>query len=306
VNGRVDLAAAEGWIRSAIGPIGPLQVAKQRPWATVLRTEAAGEPVWFKACSPVQAFEPRLSAELFARWPDRVGRVLAHDPERAWLLTADAGAPIKDLGNPPNIWLRALPLYAELQAGETGQAAGHLAHGVPDLRLETLAGRFEDLVGRDLPLEDRELQRLRRFAPTFAALCDDLATRGPGPTIQHDDLHVRSIFVRDERIRILDWGDASIAHPFFSLVVTFQFLEEENGLEPDDPWFARLRDAYLEPWGSGAVATFDLALRVGKVAHAFAWSRHRDAMAGSDRADFDALFAALLRQILAQVVEGRG
>jgi hypothetical protein len=38
----------------------------------VLRVAVDGGCVWFKASGPVQAFEPRLSAELFARWPDRV------------------------------------------------------------------------------------------------------------------------------------------------------------------------------------------------------------------------------------------
>jgi len=67
-----------------------------------------------------------------------------------------------------------------------------------------------------------------------------------------------------------------IAHPFASLVVTFRFLEERNQLAPGDPWFARLRDAYLEPWGGGLAGVFALAIRVGTLAHTFAWARQRD------------------------------
>jgi hypothetical protein len=66
---------------------------------------------------------------------------------------------------------------------------------------------------------------------------------------------------------VLDWGDASISHPFASLVVTFEFLETSNGLPPDDPWFARLAAAYLEPWGGGHAETLELALQVGVLAH---------------------------------------
>lgn len=89
-------------------------------------------------------------------------------------------------------------------------------------------------------------------------------------TIQHDDLHMANLSVRDSRPRPLDWGDASIAHPFASLVVTFRFLEEFTGLSQTDPWFARLRDAYLEPRGSNLDGTFRLAMRIGMFAHAFA------------------------------------
>src|SRR5437660_8297916 len=113
----MDRAAAEDWIRAHVQPVGPIELAHERPWATVLRVPLADSLVWFKACSPVQAFEPRLSAELFARWPDRVAEVLGYDEERAWLLMADAGMPLHASGNPPEAWLAALPLYAELQRG---------------------------------------------------------------------------------------------------------------------------------------------------------------------------------------------
>jgi hypothetical protein len=91
----VDRAVAENWICSHVEPAGAIETAHERPWATVLRVPLDGGGVaWFKACAPVQAFEPRLTAELFARWPDRVAEVLGHDEERAWLLLADAGTPI--------------------------------------------------------------------------------------------------------------------------------------------------------------------------------------------------------------------
>jgi hypothetical protein len=252
--------------------------------------------VWFKACRPVQAFEPRLTAAVAQRWPDRVAEVLAWDEQRAWLLSADAGQPIGDIGNPPERWLEALPRYAELQRGESRHVDDHLANGVPDLRTASLPQRFDELVASDLPLGRAEVEMLRREAPRFTELAAELAAGPIDDSIEHADLHLRSVFIRNDRLRVLDWGDASIAHPFFSLVVTFQSLRETNGLLPGDPWFARLRDAYLEPWGSGLVPLFDLAFRVGTVAHAFTWLRHRDAMGGGVFPLFDARFPDVLRQ----------
>src|SRR5438132_6340443 len=63
----LDRAAAEEWIRAHVHPVGPIQTTHIRPWSTVLRVPLADSSVWFKACAPVQAFEPRLTAELFAR-----------------------------------------------------------------------------------------------------------------------------------------------------------------------------------------------------------------------------------------------
>jgi hypothetical protein len=299
----VDRAAAEAWIRAYVEPVGAIESVHERPWATVLRVPLAGSVAWFKACAPVQAFEPRLTAGLFARWPDRVAEVLGHDEERAWLLLADAGTPISVSGNPPEAWLVALPLYAELQRGEAGHTHEHLTHHVPDLRVATLPTRYEDLLQRDLPLESDEISRLRRFAARFAELCGELSASGVPETVQHDDLHMENLYTQGESLRVLDWGDASISHPFASLVVTFRFLEESTGLLVTDPWFTRLRDAYLEPWGSGLHETFALGLRVGSFAHAFAWARQRDHLPDIERHRFDRPFAIILRRAVAHTVE---
>jgi hypothetical protein len=296
----VDRSAAEAWIRTYVQPVATMEMARERPWATVLRVPLATGVAWFKACSPVQAFEPRLTAALFARWPDRVVEVVAHDEQRAWLLLADAGTPIGYYRNPPETWLAALPGYAELQRGEAAYTPEHLTHNVPDLRVARLPARYDDMLRHDLPLESDEVGRLRQFATRFAALCAELAAHEVPETIQHDDLHGANIYSQGEALRLLDWGDASISHPFASLVVTFRFLEKSNKLPPGDPWFARLRDAYLEPWGRGLATAFDLAIRVGTFAHAIAWTRQRDALPEA-RADFDSEFQVVLRRAVAQM-----
>ena len=299
----LDRAAAEAWICAHVEPVAELETASVEPWATVLRVPLAEGVAWFKACAPVQAFEPRLTAQLFTRWPDRVAEVIGHDEGRAWLLLGDAGTPLRELGNPPETWLDVLPPYAELQRGETEHAREHLEHHVPDLRVEALPARYEDLLRHELPLEPGETERLRGFAPRFGELCEELASHDVPDSVQHDDLHMTNVYARDGRLRVLDWGDSSISHPFASLVETFRFLEGENGLAPDDPWFARLRDAYLEPWGGGLVETFELAMRVGAFAHAIAWVRQRENLPEARRIEFDVWFPVVLRRAVALTVD---
>jgi hypothetical protein len=302
----MDRRAAEDWIRARVSPAGAIEIARERPWATVLRIPVAAGAVWFKACSGVQAFEPRLTATLFERWPDRVPEVLDVDEQRGWLLTADAGLPVGNAGNPPEAWLTALPRYAELQRGEAARVAEHLDHGVPDLRVETLPARLDGLLSSDLPLDEPEIERLRKSAARFGELCRDLAARGIPSSVQHDDLHHENLYERHGLFRVLDWGDSSISHPFASLVVTFRFLEETTKLSLDDPWLARLRDAYLEPWGDDLVDTFGLALLVGTFAHAFAWARQRAHLSLENRAWFDPYFRLVLRRALAASQPDRG
>ena len=266
---------AERWVAEYVHPAGPVELVHERPWSTVYRVPVADGAVWFKVCNEVQGFEPRLSAELFGRWPDLVGEVLAYDEARGWLLLADAGERIGAASEP---WLELLPRYAELQRGEARHAEEQLAKGVPDLTLGTLPVRYADLLERHLPVELRPLEEVER-------LCAELAAAGLPATIQHDDLHRNNVYQRDGRLRLLDWGDSSISHPFFSLVVTFRFAGESS----------KLKEAYLEPWGPDLDEALELALRVGAVAHALAWSRQRDFLSPAERPAFDAPFAEVLR-----------
>jgi hypothetical protein len=278
---------ADAWIRTHVEPTGGTELVHERPWGTVRRVPVAGGAAWFKVCPPGQAFEPRLTAALARRWSDRLPDVLGYDEERAWLLLGDAGEPL-GIGSGPESWLSILPLYAELQRGEAAHATGHLDGGVPDRRIATFPALYATMLARELPVRSGDVTRLQAFAARFAELCDELAARGVAETIQHDDLHGANVYPHDGAPRILDWGDSCVSHPFLTLFVTFLHLEELAGEMRDGAWFARLRDAYLEPWGrpSELRATFELAQRLGAFAHVFKELRVLDAIPEEERSRF--------------------
>ena len=244
------------WAR-AHGADGEVEPISDAPWARVSRI---GD-LWLKECRPVQAYEVLLTVALAWRWQDRVPPVRAADPLRGWLLLADAGSPIASFHDALDAWLSALPLYAELQQGETAHASAHLAAGVPDLRAETLPDRYAAWAERE--------PRLAPFAPRFAELCASL-TRPP--TVQHDDLHESNVYARDGRLLFLDWGDTCIAHPFATMLITFRYVAHYH----DASWLPRLRAAYLEPWGKGLDEELDAALQVAAFARMLQWERIGD------------------------------
>lgn len=263
----------ETWVREHAAVVGRIELAFERPWATVWRVPTATGMAWMKACAPVQRFEPRLTAALARRWPDRLPEVLAHDPERAWLLLADAGMPLGTGGHPAP-WLDVLPAYAELQRGETAHVGEHLANGVPDRRLGRFPALYEAMLEHELPLAAPELHRLHAFKPQLADICAELAAAGIPETTQHDDLHGNNVYRSADALRILDWGDSCISHPFLTFRVTFVHLF----LAADDPWREPLRDAYLKPWGnpSDLHRPFELAQRLAPFAHLFVLLRILD------------------------------
>jgi hypothetical protein len=173
----------------------------------------------------------------------------------------------------PELVPRVLACDAELRRDVPPPAA------LPDRTVERWPDLFEELAASPLPLEPAELERLRTHAPRFAELCSELASFGLPAAIQHDD-HKN---VDGER----------------SLVVTFRFLEEHTGLALGDPWFARLRDAYLEPWGEGLERAFELCERIGRFAHAFGWLSLRPLLPARERPRYDVPLAVVLRRALA-------
>jgi len=265
---------------------GRRRLLKDRPWSTVWRVERDGEELWLKRCKSIWRFEPRLTAALAARWPDRTPEVVGHGDD--WLLMRDAGSPIEDVPRAHELWLEAIGRYAELQRGETAHVDEHLAHGVPDQRPASLPAQYADMLGRDeLPWRDDQRERLRRFERRFGELCADLDDVA---SIQHDDLHMHNVY---EGPRILDWGDSCVAHPWFSLVVTFVFVEHGHD---------EIRDTYLEAW-DGDRWEFERTLRVGRIAHVFKWIRFRDVLPAEELPAYDAHFVDWLAQAAAQTLD---
>ena len=114
-----------------------------------------------------------------------------------------------------------------------------------------------------------EMRRLREAIPRVAAMCAELAGYGIAETIQHDDLNDGAVYARDGRYLILDWGDACVSHPFFSMSVTLEGViawgaDDVEGSVDTTPY----RDAYLAPFAGVRPddelrAAFGLAVRLG-------------------------------------------
>lgn len=271
----------------------------ERPWASVYRVPTSRGPLWFKACAMSQAFEPGLTARLADREPDLLPEVVAFDESRRWLLLGDGGAAIgfdADLST----WIELLPRYAALQRRDVASVSGHLAAGVPDRRVECFPALYDEMLARELPVGPESVRRLRGFRGQFASMCDDLNRYGIPATVQHDDLHGGNVHRQGETLRILDWGDACISHPFLTMYVTLIHLDE---MIADDGLKALLRDAYLESWGPNAVLreAFDLAFRLGPFAHLFKELRVLDAVPPSERASLGPDLPGILRHCISEI-----
>jgi hypothetical protein len=200
------------WIDSHVEITGPIEQPHVRPWATVLRVPTPRGAVWFKAARPAFAYEARVLELLQPLAPGLLPDVIASTTD-GWLLLADAGERAREH---PVDWRSVLHAYAALQRQSAARVEALLAAGAHDNRPESVVVRVEALM-RFLPAGVTE--DLQRRLPDIAERMDRLAASRLPVTIDHGDLHDGNVFSRDGQVRILDWGDSAVAHPFFTLSV---------------------------------------------------------------------------------------
>ena len=272
-------ASAHEWIneeleRNGYDLAGEIEQPHVYPWSTVMTISTTTETLYFKANSPELAHEAALVSLLATVRPDCIPEPISVDRERGWMLMHDAGTRLRELIEQERDlarWLEVLPLYADVQIDLNDRVDELLAIEVPDMRLATLTSKFERFLDEfdDLPPDD--LRRLTNALPTIEKMSAELASYRIPETIQHDDFHDGQVFVRNDRYLLLDWGDACVSHPFFTLSVTLEGsiawgLDDVQGSVAIEPF----RDAYLArfaQFGSLAdlAAAATIAMRLGWV-----------------------------------------
>jgi hypothetical protein len=131
--------------------------------------------------------------------------------------------------------------------------------------------------------------------PLHTQWCRDLGGTGIRFTVPHEDLHSNNIClagpskdpmsdlavnllpaVPEARTWVIDWGDASIGHPFAPIPVALRFIAHHRCCEVSDKRVQRTRHAYLGAFTTCApcselIAVADVAQRVGAAARAWSW-----------------------------------
>jgi len=266
-------------IRLGLRSISQPETVHSRPWSTVLKIATDAGNLFFKAGGPTQQFEPGLLGVLNARRGRHTLPLLAADPDRGWSLLPDGGLTLRQLiqGKPDfAAWSEILRQYAELQIEALQWRTVFKSAGVPERSSEYLIHAYTEILGdREIILiaksegflNPEQYQRLTDLTPVIAEMFNELDSYQIPISLEHGDLHDANIFVQEDGYKIFDWGDASITHPFFTLLLPVRHMADKLGIsEYDDrPELTSLVDAYLQPWEK--FATKQRLLKAWKLAH---------------------------------------
>jgi hypothetical protein len=238
--------------------------------------------MWFKRNNAGTAYEAALVALLARVVPEHVLTPIAVELERGWLLMPEGGPTLRSMTDGAfreEVWGDLLDSYGDLQRRMAPHAEEMVAAGVPDVRPQRIPEIFASLLDDDFiiaHLSAETMGALREWQPRIEQMCQRLSASGIEPTLQHDDLHTNNVFADPSgELKIFDFGDASLAHPFGSLLVALRVVHRDAKVDNGDPLLYRLRDRYLAGWGDPAQLK-DIcqdAIAVTKISKALSYQR---------------------------------
>ncbi len=234
-------AEAYAWIKTQLPSVDEIEQIRCWEFSHVTRVRAASKTYFFKALPNSYAYEPPLTQALAQSHPRLVPKVYAVNLHRRWMLTHAVPGQWLEQHISLEPWLRTVAAYADLQRAWSRRTEELRALGC---RQTTLAQLYDQALALGEP-------------PWLAEAIHRLQTYDIPTTLDHGDFWPSNVFVTRANTRVIDWTDAAINHPFFSLVpmrLAFGFNPRRS-----DP--QTLKQAYLERWGNPTrlSTAFDLA-----------------------------------------------
>lgn len=300
----------EAWIDSVLAAegrsrTGPLRTHRVWSISAVHTVPTDVGTLWFKASCDHFRVEAGIVEVLARRLPDLVPDVVAVERDRSWLLTEPL-AGVSDGGAPVEAAEALTPIWAAAQLGSVGWLDELRAAGAPDRGLEpTLAG-WEEALTTNSELEGLtpdERRRLASAVPEVEARLRELWECGFPDTLGHGDLHSGNVAFDGTHVRIFDWSDGCVTHPFLDGTHLAHWIAGADGAA-DDAVAQRVR-AVLAPWRDAFPgADFDRAVELAPLADLVFQTVTFDQIARATEpgtGDLDGVVLMLTRSVLAAV-----
>jgi len=228
------------------------------PEFCLLRLETNRAALWFKAVGEPNLKEYAINTQLARlRSPHVPETIATHSIWHGWLMREAHGCHL-DETSAPRSWEIVAQSLANLQIASIGICDDLLTAGCKDLRLQHLTNLIEPLlnvihelmaaqtVHTPRALRPKELSELNGH---LRLACECLQAAEIPNTLGQIDLNPGNVLVTDDGAVFLDWAEASIGPPFFTLEYLIALCER---LQPNDAAAGNsIRDAYLVLWRVG-------------------------------------------------------
>jgi hypothetical protein len=246
----------------------------------LIRFETNRGGVWFKAVGEPNLRELPITVTLAANFPEHVPEPFAQRAEwDAWLTEEVEGHSLfasKELA----CWHQAAEALASLQIASIQNTSHILAAGARDTRsarLLAVTGPFfaamECIMDEQTTRGARKLsrQQIQQVQQQVIEALGKLDGAEVPDTLNHLDLNPGNVFVSSTKCKFLDWAEAAVGNPLFSMEYLRQhFLRAYPDRADAEGDF---RNCYLNPWKAVLPSkTIALLLRLAPLTAAFAYA----------------------------------
>jgi hypothetical protein len=223
----------------------------------LIRFATDRDAVWFKAVGQPNLREFAITRLLAARVPAFLPELLAERKEwNAWLVAEAQGQGLYESFDPA-VWARAAEALAGLQTASVEHAQDFLDAGAHDVRTESLAralkpffSGMEDVAEAQVKSTARKLSvaEIGFVREQLAEALEEIQEAAIPDSLNHLDLNPCNVVVGPAKCTFLDWAEAAVGCPLFSIeYLRQQFLQ---AFPADDAAQDELLRFYLQRWAS--------------------------------------------------------
>jgi hypothetical protein len=248
------------WVETVLEPMGfhlngNVRQFNASPSFSLVRFETDRPALWFKAVGEPNQKEFLITCTLAQLFPNHSPGVLAARPEwNGWLTREAAGKLLCEVWEGA-LWQRAAAALAELQIDSIDHGARILGAGARDLGVAELSKLIQPFMESMSELMERQTKvppatlgrdELLLLGDRIQSALDALEALGIPETLGHLDLNPGNIIVSPGRCTFLDWAEAYVGNPFFSLEYLREHLRRTSGM--DSAVETKLVQVYCAQW----------------------------------------------------------
>jgi hypothetical protein len=250
------------WVEDQLRPLGRswggnFRQLQATPSFALIRFQTNRGAVWFKAVGEPNLREFPITMLVADRFPRHVPKVIAVRKDwNAWLTEEVEGDDLFSDSDPAS-WCRAVACLAELQIASVGHASQILASCVRDARSSTLLAQvvpffsvLEVLMQAQITptppkLTKQEMETVKR---QVVRALQEMKQAAVPDTLNHFDLNPGNAISAGTNYKFLDWAEAGLGNPFFSMEYLRQHFVNAFAGQPDAE--IEFRNSYVECWRS--------------------------------------------------------
>lgn len=230
------------------------EIIQDTPWSYVTRFATSDGYIYLKHTPEKLSLEANIIQILHEQFQAPVPRMIAFNSELHCFLMKDAGRSLREIlkqNFDETLLYKTIKQFTSLQMTVADHLDVFLNIGVPDWRLKNLPELYKQLLSqKEILMEDGlseiEINQLEALLPKVSHLCERLSSYSIKQTIVQPDFNDNNTLINNitQEITIIDLGEISISHPFFSLINFLQVIKKHHPLKEET--YLRIKHACLE------------------------------------------------------------